>query len=108
MQIIDLAGNLMDQLGGKQKRKLKSLAHHLKPVVLIGKNGISSSLMASLEDALQAHELIKIKFIDFKDEKRDLLKEIAAQTGAEVISLIGNIATVFRQHADETKRKIEL
>ena len=98
----------MEQLAGKQKRKLKSLAHHLKPVVLIGKNGISSALMASLEDALQAHELVKIKFIDFKEEKRDLLDVIKARTGAEMISLIGNIATIFRENPDAAKRKIEL
>jgi len=101
-------GNPMEQLGGKQKRKLKYLAHHMKPVVLIGKNGISTALMASLEDALQAHELIKIKFIDFKEKKRDLLDEIKVRTGAEMISLIGNIAILFRQNSDVSKRKIEL
>lgn len=98
----------MDSLSGKQKRKLKSLAHHLKPVVLIGKNGMSEGLMTALGQALDDHELIKIKFIDFKDEKRDFLNRIAAQTRAEIISLIGNIATVYRQNDNEAKRKIEL
>jgi RNA-binding protein len=98
----------MDPLTGKQKRKLKSCAHHLKPLVLIGKNGISEGLMAAIEQALDDHELIKMKFIDFKDEKRDFLKKIVGQTGAEVISLIGNIATIFRENDNEAKRKIEL
>jgi RNA-binding protein len=98
----------MDQLSGKQKRKLKSLAHHLKPVVLIGKNGISEGLMTAIGQALDDHELIKIKFIDFKDEKRDFLNHIAGTTGAEVISLIGNIAIVYRQNDNKAKRKIEI
>lgn len=96
------------ELDGKQSRKLKSMAHHLKPVVYIGKNGITSGLMAAIEQALDDHELIKIKFIDFKDEKRDFLEQIAEATGAVILNLIGNIAIVFRQCRDESKRKIEL
>ncbi len=98
----------MTELSGKQKRKLKSLAHHLKPVVYIGKNGITTGLISAVEQALDDHELIKIKFIDFKDEKRGFLERIAAETGAELLNLIGNIAIVFRQSRDESKRRIEL
>jgi RNA-binding protein len=97
----------METLNGKQKRALKSMAHHLKPVVYIGKNGMSSGLMTAVEQALADHELIKIKFIDFKDEKCDFLAGIVARTGAEVVSLIGNIGTLFRRNDDEAKRKIE-
>lgn len=98
----------MAELNGKQRRKLKSQAHHLKPVVYIGKNGITTGLMEALVQALDDHELIKIKFIDFKDEKRDFLERMAAETGADILNLIGNIAIVFRQNRDESKRKIEL
>jgi RNA-binding protein len=101
-------GRYMVELSGKQKRTLKSLAHHLKPVVYIGKNGITPGLMQAIEQALDDHELIKIKFIDFKDEKRDFLERIAAETGAQPLNLIGNIAIVFRQCSDESKRKIAL
>lgn len=98
----------MAELNGKQRRKLKSLAHHLKPVVYIGKNGITDGLMAAVEQALDDHELIKIKFIDFKDAKRAFLDKIAEGTGAEILNLIGNIAIVFRQSREESKRKFEL
>ncbi len=93
-------------LTGRQKRSLKSLAHHLKPVVMIGKNGLTAALVDAVNKALDDHELIKIKFIDFKDEKRELIGEIVRLTGSEQVAVIGNIAILFRQNKDEEKRRI--
>ena len=59
----------MKSLNGAQRRFLKSLAHHLKPVVQIGKSGISDALVESVSQALDSHELIKIRFTDQKDQK---------------------------------------
>jgi RNA-binding protein len=96
----------MDPLTGKQRRKLKSLAHHLKPVVYIGKLGLTDSLVQAADQALSDHELIKVKFIDFKEEKRAIIEEVAEKTGAELIGLIGNIAIVFRQNPDVENQRI--
>ena len=98
----------MKTLSGSQKRSLKAQAHHLKPVVLIGRNGITASLVGAVGQALHDHELIKIKFIDFKEEKKDLIAEIAAQTGSECVAIIGNIAIIYKQNKDVKKRRIVL
>lgn len=96
----------MDPLTGKQIRRLKSLAHHLEPVVYIGKQGITDSLIQAAAQALADHELIKIKFIDFKDEKRSLVEEVVSRTDAALVQIIGNVAVVFRPADNEEKRRI--
>lgn len=96
----------MTHINGQQKRKLKSIAHHIKPVIYIGKNGVSESLIAACDKSLFDHELIKVKFIGFKDEKRELLESIEVQTGAELVSLIGNVAVLFRQNEDPERQRI--
>jgi len=96
----------MPPLTAQQRAKLKSIAHHLKPVVLIGKNGMSESLVAAIDKSLSDHELIKIKFVDFKDEKQSLIDSITGKTGSELVSIIGNIAILFRQNEDPEKQRI--
>jgi len=59
----------MQPLKSFQAKHLRALAHSLKPVVLVGQKGISPSLLGSIHEALNAHELIKIKFVDFKDRR---------------------------------------
>ena len=87
---------------------VRRLAHDLKPVVQVGKNGLSESLYESLERELDAHELIKVKFMDFRDQKRGLTEELVERTNSALILLIGNIAIVYRQQADPERRKIQL
>ncbi len=98
----------MKTLSGSQKRSLKSQAHHLKPVVLVGRNGITDSLVEAVGKALDDHELIKIKFIDFKEEKKDLAGEIVSRTASALVTLIGNIAIIYKQNQDIKKRRIVL
>ncbi|HPK52867.1 MAG TPA: ribosome assembly RNA-binding protein YhbY [Smithellaceae bacterium] len=98
----------MEKLKGSAKRYLRSLAHHLKPVVLIGGNGISVQVMASVDAALNDHELIKVKFGEFKEEKKEISEEIAAVTKSEIVGIIGNIAIFYRQHPQPERRKIKL
>ena len=93
---------------GAGRRHLKGLAHHLKPVVHIGKNGIEENVIKTVSTALDAHELIKIQFVHGKEIKKDLSSKIAELSKSEVVGLIGNIAILYRQNADEEKRKIRL
>ena len=97
-------------LKGYQKHYLRGLAHHLKPLVLIGQQGITPALMASIEEALHAHELIKIKFNDFKEKevKDALIREILAESGATHVDTIGHMAIVYRPCKVTEKRKIRL
>ena len=95
-------------MNNAQRQFLRREAHDLRPVVQIGKNGLTEQLYAALENELDAHELIKIKFMDFRDEKRELAEELAERTRSTLIGIIGNIAIVYREQADPEKRKIRL
>jgi RNA-binding protein len=98
----------MSELAGWQKQYLRGLAHHLKPLVQIGKLGVTESLMAAIEKALDDHELVKIKFIGFKDEKDALTQKISVEARAEVVGLIGNVLIIYRKNHDKEKSKIKI
>jgi len=98
----------MTSLTNPQRKHLKALAHHLKPSVQVGKSGATDAVRASLDQVLSAHEIAKVRFIDFKEEKRELAAALAAQTGSELVQIIGHVAIFYRQQADPAKRQIEL
>ena len=98
----------MTKSKGYVRTYLRGLAHHLKPVVWVGQHGITDSFIHATSQELDEHELIKIKFNSFKDQKKTLAQEIEAKTESEMVGLIGNIAIFYRQSPDETKRKIQL
>ncbi|MES2308981.1 MAG: ribosome assembly RNA-binding protein YhbY [Verrucomicrobiota bacterium] len=91
-------------LSGKQRRHLKSLAHHLEPVVFLGKEGITDGLIEGVQKALRDHELIKIKFVAFKDQKKELSLQIAEKTSSAHVDNLGHIAIFFKS----TKGKISM
>jgi RNA-binding protein len=95
-------------LKGSEKKHLRGLAHGLKPLVQVGKKGVTGEIIASVDLALGDHELIKVRFLEFKGEKRALSETIAEKTGSELAGLIGNVAVFFRQHPDPAKRRIRL
>ncbi len=98
----------MKELTSIQSKYLRGVAHGLKPVVFIGQKGLTDALIRSTEEAFDSHELIKIKFIDYKEKKQK--KEIAGaledRTGSRMAGMIGHIAILYRQHPDPEKRKI--
>lgn len=96
----------MDKLKGSQKKYLRAQAHHLKPLVIIGAKGVTQTLIASVDLALKDHELIKVKFGEFKESKKEISEEIAQTTKSELAGLIGNIAIFYRQNPTPEKRKI--
>jgi len=98
----------MDPLKGSQRKYLRAQAHHLKPLVLIGAKGVTEHLLGSVNQALEDHELIKVKFGEFKEAKKEISEEIAQATKSEVVGLIGNIAILFRQNPNPERRKIKV
>lgn len=84
------------------------MAHHLKPLVQIGKLGVNENSLAAIIKALDDHELIKIKFLDFKDEKGELSEKIKNETGAVIAGMIGNMLILYKQNPDKDKRKIRI
>lgn len=97
----------MEKLNGKQRGYLRGLAHGLNPIVQIGKNGLTESVLKQIDEALSKHELIKIKFIDFKDEKKEIAAEIEKKLNCEMCGSIGHIFVFFRQNKDPEKRVIQ-
>jgi RNA-binding protein len=98
----------MNELDGFQRRHLRGLAHPLRPVVMIGKEGLTEAVVAKTDAELLAHELIKIRFQAAKDEKRYLLHELAVQTRAELVGMVGHVGILFRQNREPDKRKIRV
>lgn len=98
----------MRDLTNTQRQHLRRLAHELKPVVQIGKQGLTSSAHHAIDQALAAHELIKIKFLDFQDQKEHLTDELVRASESVLIALVGNVATVYREHPDPERRRFQL
>ena len=95
-------------LSKKQKIYLRGLAHDLSPMIQVGKNGVTETFTASLEKTLDDHELIKMKFQAFKEDKDDLTEIIVDEVGAELIGRVGNIAILYRQNKNPEKQKIKI
>lgn len=99
---------MMLELAGYQRRALRALAHGLEPIVHIGKEGFGDGARRSLEEALSAHELIKVRFVDQKDQRKELAAEIAEAMGAALAGVVGHVAILYRPHAKPEKRKIQV
>lgn len=85
------------------KLELRKQAHHLKPVVIIGNNGLTEAVQLEIERALLAHELIKIKInAGDKDERLGMITTICDERQAELIQIIGRTATIYRENDDHT------
>ncbi len=80
-----------------QRRQLRSLAHHLKPVVTIGNAGLSPAVSAEIEQAIAHHELIKVRIQGAERAiKRDIAKRIQTKTDAVIVQEIGHILVLYR------------
>ena len=95
-------------LTGKEKAKLKGLAHNLKPLIQVGKAGVGEPQIRSIKRALHEHELIKVKFLDFKDQKVEISAKIARETSSEVVEIKGNTLILYWENMDRGRRKIRL
>lgn len=94
-------------LTGKQKRYLRSLAHHEKPLFQIGKNGVTENFIAQVDDVMIKRELIKISVLQNCLEDKDSIAEaLESATGAEIVQIMGNTIVLYRE-SDEHK-EIEL
>jgi RNA-binding protein len=100
----------VEKLKGYQKKYLKGLVHRMKPLVFVGQKGLSPAVIKAVDESLQKHELIKLKFIDFKekDQKEEIAGAIEKETSSELVGMVGHIAIFYRQHKDPEKRKINV
>ncbi|WP_298038426.1 ribosome assembly RNA-binding protein YhbY [uncultured Desulfuromonas sp.] len=91
----------MEKLSGKQARFLRGLGHHLKPCVMLGKEGLTESLVASVEEALEIHELIKIKIQEgCLLDRKDVAETLSQRMGAQVAQVLGRTILLYRRGID--------
>ncbi len=98
----------MSQLTGAQRKFLRGMANRLEALIIVGKQGASDSLIRATDAELTAHELIKVRFNEFKEEKDALSEKIAEATGAEIVGRIGHVVMLYRQHPEPEKQTITL
>ena len=86
----------------KQRQFLKGLAHHLSPVVMLGGNGLTEGVLAEIENALDHHELIKVKIAGADREVKQLIIDaIVRETNAVNVQTIGHVLVLYRQSDDK-------
>jgi RNA-binding protein len=86
----------MDPLTNAQVRALKAQAQRLKATLKIGKEGMSRQFLAALDEALKHRELVKVKFDDFKEQKKELTPQLAEKSGSHLITRVGNVVVLYR------------
>lgn len=96
-------------LTGKQVRQLRSLAHHLNPIIHIGKSDITDALVKETEAALENRELIKCAVQDGSDlETREAADMLAERTNADVVQVIGHRFSLYSESSRDDIEKIKL
>lgn len=86
------------KLNTTQKKFLKSLGHELKAVVMIGKDGINYHLIENLNQALKAHELVKVSMLNTSPlTVNEAAVELASESGSEVVSIVGRVIVLYKQ-----------
>jgi RNA-binding protein len=92
-------------LTSKERAELRAEAHHLSPLVHVGHQGITDTLVQTIDDTLRTHELVKIALARTTDVKpQDASHALAERLGADVVQTIGRTCTLYRENPD-LKRK---
>ncbi|KGX83883.1 ribosome assembly RNA-binding protein YhbY [Pontibacillus marinus] len=88
-------------LTGKQKRFLRSKAHHLNPIFQVGKTGVNENMIQQINDVLEKRELIKVSILQNNfDDKNEVARELAEGTDAHVVQVIGNVIVLYKESTE--------
>ena len=94
-------------LSGKQRRFLRAEAHALEPVVSLGKEGITPSLIGAVNEALLTHELIKVRVLEGAPlERKEVAETLPGEVKAELVGLIGRIVILYKRHPNKPKLRL--
>jgi len=96
----------MGELKGSQRKYLRGMAHSYKPLVQIGKEGLSENVLGAIDTALEAHELIKVKIAAERDQREQFVPVIEERLECKCVGTVGRMAILYREHPDPEKRKI--
>ena len=88
-------------LSNSQKRHLRGLTHHINPVVMVGEKGLSANVLGEIEQALDHHELIKVKLRTDRATRMVLTREIMEQCDATLVHQIGQVSCFFRRNPEK-------
>jgi RNA-binding protein len=86
----------MQPLSKAEIRDLKGRAQRLKALLKVGRDGLSPQFLAALDQALQHHPLLKVKFDEFKEDKKTLAPQLAEKTNSHFITRVGNVVVLYR------------
>lgn len=90
-------------MDSKTRAKLRSLANPIEAILQVGKNGLGDALQKQVDDALTAHEMIKLTVLETCPETpREMAAALAAATGAEVVQVVGRKVTLYRKNPEKT------
>lgn len=98
----------MAGLKGSQRKYLRGVAHSYKPLVQIGKEGLSDGVLGAIDAALEAHELIKVKIAADRDERETFVPIIEERLSCECVGTVGRVAILYRENPDPEKRRVAL
>lgn len=93
-------------LTGKQKRYLRGLAHHIKPVVIMGERGVTEGVLGKIEFELENHELIKVKVNEGPLSAKETAPKLVEGTGAHLVQIIGHTVVLYKRRAEEPEIKL--
>jgi RNA-binding protein len=95
-------------LNSKQRGLLSSIAQTRDCLITLGKAGASPELTRRLAELLEKHELVKLRFGDFKEAKAETAAALAEATGSDLVRLIGNVAVFWKRNPDPEKRSVDV
>ena len=98
----------MIELTSKQRKYLEKLAHDIEPVVIVGAAGVTEGVTKMVAEMLGAHELIKVKFNEYKEDKIELTNELCTNCDATLVRIIGNVAILYKAAEDPEDRKFDI
>ena len=87
---------MLEPLNNAQIRKFKAAAQLMEPMLKVGKAGLSEGFVRTVSEALGQHELVKVKFAEFKDQKKELAPLLAEKTGSHLVMRVGNVMVLHR------------
>ena len=93
-------------LGGAQRRRLRGLAHSLRPIIFIGEAGLSEAALKALDEALDQHELVKVRLRQPPDKKA-VAAALAESSGAALCGVVGHTVVLYRPHPETPKINLE-
>jgi RNA-binding protein len=91
----------MLSLTNPQIRDLRAQAQRLKATLKVGKEGLSPQFLTALDDTLKHHELVKVKFDEFKEQKKELAPQLAEKSRSHLVTRIGNVVVLYRPRPAE-------